>query len=153
MITRESSRIFLFKVKTLSCLNPQPRSLLVFFLYHAVMRDVASEIRKLQELRSRRQRDCSISDTIESIQCEASRTQRKLGALIELWSDLVPDEIACATMLIRIRGGVLSVAADSSAVAFELDRCLREGLLTDLRKRYKGTLTRIKVQTGFPRQP
>lgn len=116
------------------------------------MRDVASEIQKLQKLRSRPQRDDTISDTIDAIQNDATRTQRNLGALIELWNDLVPDEIARATMLIRIRGGVLSVAADSSAVAFELDRCLRQGLLADLRQRFKGTLTRVKVQAGTPRQ-
>ena len=46
------------------------------------MADAASEIRKLQRLRSRPPRDLSISNMIESIQSQATQTQKKLGELI-----------------------------------------------------------------------
>ena len=121
--------------------------------YDAPMSDAAHEIRRLQSLRGRRDKDLSIAGIIDSVQEQAIRTNKRLGELIELWDELVPAPIAEATTLIGLRGGVLRVAADSSAVAYELDRHLREGLLAELRGRYRGTLARVKVQLGETGQP
>ena len=47
-----------------------------------------------------------------------------------------------------MRGGVLRVTVPSSTVGYELDRLLREGLLADLRSRFRGTLSRVVVRVG-----
>lgn len=110
------------------------------------MIDPANEIARLQKLRSRTPKDLSISGLVQAIQGQAEQTQKKLGELINLWDELVPPELAEHSSLLGIRGGVLQVAADSSALVFEIDRLLREGLLKELRSRYHGTLMRVKVQ-------
>lgn len=107
----------------------------------------------MQALRARRGRDVSIDKLIESMKTQADRQHRKMGDLIELWTELLPAELVEATALIGLRGGVLSVAADSASVSYELDRRLREGLLAALRSRYRGTLTRVKVQLASRTQP
>ena len=45
-------------------------------------------------------------------------------------------------------GGTYVAWAESSAVNYELDRLLREGLLGVIRMRFAGTLTRVKVSVG-----
>ena len=116
------------------------------------MVDPAHEISILQKLRSRSPKDLTINGLVEAIQDRAEQTQKKLGELIDLWGELVPPEIAERTSLLGIRGGVLQVAAESSAIVYELDRLLREGLLKDLRSRYHGTLMRVKVQVRAANQ-
>jgi hypothetical protein len=116
------------------------------------MREPAEAIRRLQQLRGRAGRDLGIGPLIESVQQHAERHHKRLGELIELWTAMVPAELVAATSLLGLRGGVLSVAADSSSIAFELDRRLREGLLADLRRAYRGSLSRIKVQVAPPPQ-
>ena len=103
-------------------------------------------LQRLRELRQRRPRDVSITSLIESQKRQAGKAQQQIGELAELWAELVPEPLRMRTSLLGMRGGVLHVAADSSSVAFELDRCLRESLLSELRNRYHSTLMRVKVQ-------
>ena len=106
---------------------------------------VAHEIERLREHRARPGRNLSIAAMIEATRKRSERARRQLGQLIELWHSFVPAEIADRTTLTALRGGVLHVTVDSSAVAYELDRLLREGLLAQLRSAYRGTLTRVKA--------
>ncbi len=110
------------------------------------MADPLRDLQRLRELRQRRPRDVSITSLIESQKRQAGKAQQQIGELAELWAELVPEPLRMRTSLLGMRGGVLHVAADSSSVAFELDRCLRESLLSKLRNRYHSTLMRVKVQ-------
>ena len=91
------------------------------------------------------------SDAVEVVaRLPWSRRTRLAGALVDLWTSLVPPEVASRTEIIAMRGSILNVRADSSSVAFDLDRRLRSGLLAALRERSATTLTRVKVTVGAP---
>jgi hypothetical protein len=112
----------------------------------------AREIDRLRAARAWRTKDLAITDIVAAAQRQATEVYRRLGELIELWEAHVPEEIAAHTRLTAVRGGVLHVAVDSSAIAYELDRFLREGLLLTLRQQHRRTLTRVKV-TLAPMKP
>ncbi len=107
--------------------------------------EATREIERLRRHRGWRERDLSISGVVTDTLRSSTSLQRKLGALIELWQTRVPDHLVRRTRLSGLRGGVLHVSAESAAVAFELDRLLRQGLLSELRQAYRGTLSRVKV--------
>ena len=110
------------------------------------MLDPISEIEKLRGLRSRKGRDLSILGAVEGIQSGARQSHKRLGELIDLWNELLPDELVAGSSLRGIRGGLPQVEVESSAVLYEIDRRLREGLLQELRSRYHGTLVRVKMR-------
>lgn len=111
-------------------------------------RDPIRQIEFFRENRQSRQRDLSIRSLIENTADSAKRSHRKLGALIDLWEQLVPHELAEHTTLTALRGGTLHVTVDSSAAAYELDRALRGGLEQQIRGQYRGTLLRVRVKVG-----
>jgi len=110
------------------------------------MSHLLREIERLRELRQRPQRDLSITGIVRSMSDTARKTQKRLGAIIELWEELLPPELAARTRIQHIRGGTLHVHVDSSATSYELDRLLREGLERELRSRYRGTLMRVRLR-------
>ena len=114
--------------------------------YYALMHDPVNEIERLREWRSNKGHNLSILGTVESIQTSARQSHRKLGELIELWHELLPDDLAKASTLRGIRSGLLQVEVESSAKLYEIDRRLREGILQELRSRYHGTLVRVKIR-------
>lgn len=105
----------------------------------------ARAIERLREYRVRRKPDLSVTPMIEAIARRSTRAEKRLGQLVDLWEAGIPPEIAAHTRLKSLRGGVLHATADSAAVAYELDRLLREGLLATLRKSYNGPLSRVRV--------
>jgi CheY-like chemotaxis protein len=113
-----------------------------------VMSDDLNEIERLRRLRQRPQRDLSIHALIESAAENARKTQKRLGAIIDLWEELMPTDMAARTRIQSLRGGTLHVAVDSSATSYELDRLLREGLEAELRSRYRGTLIRVRLRVS-----
>ena len=112
------------------------------------MVDAATQIEQLRKYRQRRDRDLSIAPLIGAMDDDARRTQRRLGALIDLWSQLVPGELEKHSRVVGVRGGVVQVQCDSSSTKYELDRLLRQGLEQELRKRYPSTLTKIRLSLG-----
>ena len=110
--------------------------------------EATREIERLRRHRGWRERDLSISGVVTDTLRSSTSLQRKLGALIDLWQTRVPPDLVRRTRLSGLRGGVLHVSAESAAVAFELDRLLRQGLLSELRQAYRGTLSRVKVTPG-----
>jgi hypothetical protein len=92
--------------------------------------------------------DFSISKIVGIAQAEAQRYHRRLGALMDLWQELVPPDLAQHTKLTNFRGSVLNVTVDSASISYELDRLLRDGLLAQLRQRHRGTLFRVRLSVG-----
>lgn len=109
-------------------------------------RDPLREIRNLQEWRVRRPADLSIAQLVAGAAASATRTQRRMGELIELWRLLMPEELVDRTVLAGLRNGVLQVKVDSAATAFEVDRLMRGGLESQLRAGYRGSLVRVKTR-------
>ncbi len=112
---------------------------------------MAEAVQRLERLRQRRARpeaDPSIGGLVVGVAERAARTQRRLGALTDVWESLVPAEIVAHTRLTSLRGGVARVVVDSASTAYELDRMLRGGLEQQLRRRFRGTLMRIRISIG-----
>ncbi|HRP62429.1 MAG TPA: DUF721 domain-containing protein [Phycisphaerales bacterium] len=110
--------------------------------------DPFKAIEQLREHRARPQRETTMDGVIRSIADSARRTHKKLGSMIELWEQLVPAEIASHTAVVGLTRGVLHVHVDSASTAYQLDRLLREGLETQLRDTYRGTLVRVRTKIG-----
>jgi predicted nucleic acid-binding Zn ribbon protein len=108
----------------------------------------SDQIEQLRATRGWRDHDVALGPLVESLAARARRTERKLGAFIDLWEQMVSGELAGRTRVTAIRGGVVHVAADSASTVYELDRMLRGGLEQEIRRRYQATLTRIKVTVG-----
>lgn len=108
------------------------------------------ELATLRRYRQRRGRDLELASTIERLQAQLESAHRKLGNVIDAWNRLVPDPIAAHSRITALRGGILQVSVDSAAISYELDRLLREGLLDGLRREYRGTLRRVRVQVAPP---
>ncbi len=111
------------------------------------------QIKQLQEWRGRKPRDLSIAAVLGAAVDDAAKSHRKLGELIELWRELLPEEVAAQTVLTGIRNGVLHVKVSSSATMFEVDRLLRGGVEAELRRRFRGSLSRVKTRIGPLDQP
>jgi len=103
-------------------------------------------LERVQTNRARPGRDLSIKGLIARTAADATRAQRRLGELAALWEEIVPAQISRHTAFTGLHRGVLAVAFDSSAAGFELDRFLRGGGEDELRRRYRGSLVRIKTR-------
>ena len=117
------------------------------------MNPMLRQIAKLQGWRGRRAAELSIQPMIARLQDQAGESQRRLGDLVTLWSALLPAELLERTVITSLRSGVMRVTVDSAATAFEIDRLLRSGLEADLRRGFRGTLTRVRTTVGTLDEP
>ena len=69
------------------------------------------------------------------------------SSIVEAWDALVPNHIARQATIVSLQNGVLEVVTDGSAIAYQLNRLVRGGLLRELQLASKGTLRKIKVRT------
>ena len=107
-----------------------------------------SKLESLRKWRSRPARDTSISDAVQATRRGLRKGNRQSSSLVEAWDELVPSHIAKQATIVSIRNGVLEVATDGAAVAYQLNRLVRSGLLRDLQRESKGTLKKIKIRTA-----
>lgn len=106
-------------------------------------------VERLRRSRVAPEPDLSLGFMADQFKREVARPFKQLGDLIELWADLVPGDVAEGTRLESLQRGVLTVAVDSSARLYDLDRRLRGGLERDLITRHKGpALRRIKLRVA-----
>ncbi len=112
------------------------------------MNDPAARLEQLRNWRARPDREVAIGSLIDAKLADAQRTRKRLGSFVELWETVLPDELAAHTRVTGIRGGVVQVAVDSSATAYELDRRLREGLEEQMRRAYGKTFVRVRITVG-----
>ncbi len=93
--------------------------------------------------------DLTLGFMKKQFQRDVARPYKQLGALVQLWGELVPGELAEHTRLEAVRRGVLQVVVDSSARLYQLDRELRGGLARKLiRDPRGGGVHRIKLRLG-----
>lgn len=101
----------------------------------------------LRGYRVRPQRDDSLGFIVDQFQREVARPFKQLKAISGIWGELVPPELAQEARLESLQRGTLTVSVPSSAVLYELDRRLRDGLERELIVRHKGAaFRRVKLR-------
>lgn len=111
----------------------------------------ANHVNRLRTWRVRPTRTKSIADLMPGMQRQLRRTERQVGAFADAWNDCVPDGLRDQCRVETMRGGRARVTATSSAVAFQLDRALRSGLLRTLRAACTVAITKVDVRVGVVR--
>lgn len=87
-----------------------------------------NRLQRLREWRNPRDRDLSLGFMPKQFKREVAAPHKQLGPIVELWTTLVPEDLAAHTRLQALRGGVLTVGVDSASHLYSLDRLLRAGL-------------------------
>lgn len=108
----------------------------------------AAELANLRTWRARRPYDNSVGRTITQARQSLRRRGGKLAAAIEAWDTVVPDEVARASVVTAMRGGVLDVTVDGSPIAWRLRRMLRGGLLDQLQACCSASLRDVRVRVA-----
>jgi hypothetical protein len=113
--------------------------------------DVAN-LKQFEAIRGRRARkhaDRTLGFMADQFKREVARPYKQLGDLTRLWAEMLPESILNRTRLEALSRGVLTVACDSSAALYELDRLLREGLEAQLIQQHTGpAFRRIKLRVA-----
>ena len=115
-------------------------------MYHAAMTSAAFEIQQLRRHRVRPERDESLGLIMANTADQTRRTQSKFGRLIDLWQQLAPADLVNRTALVGLHNGVLTVDVDSASTAYQVDRLLRGGLTDELRRRFNGSLAKVRTR-------
>ena len=116
-------------------------------------RDHQPHLDALRRYRVRPARDESLGFMVDQFQREVARPFKQLGAIAVVWGELVPSELAEAARLESLQRGTLTVSVSTSAVLYELDRRLRDGLERELIIRHKGAaFRRVKLRLGGARK-
>lgn len=113
---------------------------------------VLEELKRIRRFRGRRSPDLSLDPMIRNIQLTAQRQHRRLGSCIDAWESLIPKQLCDKTRIESLRQGTLHVTVTSSAVAFEIDRTVRAGLLKQLSARVPGAIQRVRTKIGSVEQ-
>jgi hypothetical protein len=90
-------------------------------------------------------RTAKVGDLVETFVTKwVSPRQARFGAVVEVWSQLIPDELCKHCEIVDISSGQLKVRVDSPAYKYELQLCSSE-LLKELQHQCpKARLTEIK---------
>ena len=105
------------------------------------------QLERLRKWRAKPTRNTSIHDAIQVMRKGLRKGNRQSSSVVEAWDVLVPTHIARQATVVSIRNGVLEVVTDGSAIAYQLNRLVRGGLLRDLQLASKGTLRKIKIRS------
>jgi hypothetical protein len=100
------------------------------------------------EQRRRPERDWSIAAIVDAVEHDGRRKDRAIGRFMILWQELVPTDLARHLSVTGLRGGVLSVVASSASARYQMESLLRAGLEQELRRRFTGTLARVRITLG-----
>ena len=105
---------------------------------------------KLRHWRNRDEPDLSLHFMQSAFRKDIQKPYRQLGAMIEVWTRLLPPELASRTRLESLARGVLRVVVDSSSSFYELDRLLRQGLEQQIIREHKGpAVHKIHLRVGL----
>jgi hypothetical protein len=90
-------------------------------------------------------RTAKVGDVVQTFVTKwVSPRQARFGAVVEVWSQLIPAELCKHCEIIDISGGQLKVSVDSPSYKYELQLCSSE-LLKELQQQCpKARLTEIK---------
>lgn len=126
---------------------PPPPDLCTLYLMPADPHQ--SHLDGLRKHRNRKDPDLSLGFMRERFKREVQKPYEQLGELADVWTELVPKELASHTRLMSLNRGVLRVAVDSSGRLYELDRLLRSGVFDQIVTRHKGkAIRRVELKVA-----
>lgn len=114
--------------------------------YNRFVRDISKELEQLRNHRVPVERDLSIGSLVAEQSKYAQQTRAQLGQFIDIWYQLVPTDVRYRSAIRAFKRGVLTVEVESASMRYELDRRLREGLIDEIRRHFRGTLRQVKVR-------
>ena len=104
------------------------------------------KLEQLREWRGRRERDLTMQKTLANLKRTLKRSNTQLLQIAEVWKEEVPEFIYEQTHPISLKNGVLEVAANGSAMSYQLQQLIRGGLLKKLQTQIHVPLKKIKVR-------
>ena len=108
-----------------------------------------SQLRQVWRNGQRRDRIGSLSEALSYlVRYRLARRVRQLGQLAAAWDECIPEYIREHTALVSYARGTLTVAVDSAAHRYQLQRLLQSGLEQAIRERLPGALRRIRLVPG-----
>jgi hypothetical protein len=108
-----------------------------------------ARLNRLRQFRNRPTADLSLRFMADQFKKQVEKPYKQLGNLGQLWSQLLPQELAGHTRLESFSQGVLRVGVDSSAHLYALDRLLRQGLQNELITRHTGkAIRRVQLKVS-----
>jgi len=121
--------------------------------YNAVMSsDGAREhVERLRQWRNRPAPEVAVGPIVEGLEKQLAKGHKQFGKVVELWLELVPEELASKTRLASLSRGVLTVEVPDSVAMYELDRLLRSGVERELRERCKAPVRSVRVKVAAQR--
>ena len=113
----------------------------------------AHHVNRLRTWRVRGRRTTTMADVVPGMQRSLRRAERQVGAFADAWHQCTPPPLRDQCRVESMRGGAARITAGSAAVAFQLDRALRSGLLRALRSTCSTAIARVDVRVGSLHQP
>jgi hypothetical protein len=73
---------------------------------------------------------------------------KQLGAIAEVWDDIIPTDFHDHTALESLHRGTLTVRVDSASRRFQLQRLFNGGLLKDIQARCPQPIQKVRLVLG-----
>lgn len=105
-------------------------------------------IQRLRRHRARPERATALAGLLASEAESLGRLRKRLGGAGRAWSACCPEALAGLTAPVGLSGGVLRVAARDASARYRVDRWLRGGGLSDLRRASSAPISRVRVEIG-----
>ncbi|MDP7029564.1 MAG: DciA family protein [Phycisphaerales bacterium] len=113
----------------------------------------AHHIEQLRTWRVRGHRAKPLADLVPGMQRSFKRAERQVGAFADAWHQCAPPPLRDRCRVESMRGGNARITASSAAVAFQVDRALRSGLLRALRSTCATAIAKVDVRVGAVHLP
>lgn len=103
---------------------------------------------RMCERRAFRDKDVSISRMVGDIARQAKRDVERSGSAAEAWRAAMPAQLIDETWIESVSPMQIVVGVSSSPASFAVDRALRAGALTELRRVMQIPGLRVKIHLG-----
>jgi predicted nucleic acid-binding Zn ribbon protein len=108
-----------------------------------------TRLNQLRKWRNPAEHDFSLGQLSKQFKREVEKPFKQLKAVVELWQEMVPEQLAKHTRLESMQRGLLKVTVSGSTRLYELDRLLRQGLERQMIIARKDSgLRKIKLRQG-----
>jgi len=111
---------------------------------------LAAEIERTRARTLRPPRMRPLGNEFARTAADLKRDRRRFAVVAEAWAAHCPGTLASRSTILRFARGVLTIAADDSAMRFELDRWLRSGGEDAVIAASRAPVHRVKVVAGTP---
>ncbi len=106
----------------------------------------SASLDRLRGRRNRPDRTADLGGAIAMGQGIAKRA-RAVGAVAHAWETCVPEDLRRQSELLSFAGGIVRVGVASGAARYKMDRWLKGGGETALRREARAPVTRVRLVT------